>query len=156
MIILSIILLILGAVLTVPILETIGIILIVAGVVIWALMRTDPLQPERTALVVVGVALLVSTPTLPWYTLLLLALVALNGRPEWLGVVIAPTVEYLVVGVYGVSLDRATTLSYTQGDGAKAVTYTQTNVQQLVVLIKQLQAQLGLISRARRPLRFRF
>ena len=60
-------------------------------------------------------AILVSTPTLPWYTLLLLAVAALAARPEWLGVVIAPTVEYLVVGVYGVSLDRATSLAYLGG-----------------------------------------
>ena len=51
---------------------------------------------------------------------------------------------------------KGASYSYTQGDGAKAVTYTQTNVQQLVVLIKQLRAQLGLIGRTRRPIRFRF
>lgn len=51
---------------------------------------------------------------------------------------------------------KGASYSYTQGDGAKAVTYTQTNVQQLVALIKQLQAQLGIISRTRRPIRFRF
>jgi hypothetical protein len=51
---------------------------------------------------------------------------------------------------------KGASYSYTQGDGAKAVTYTQTNVQQLVVLIKQLQAQLGIISQTRRPIRFRF
>jgi len=46
--------------------------------------------------------------------------------------------------------------SYTQGDGAKAVTYTKTNIQQLITLIKGLQLQLGIISQARRPARFRF
>jgi hypothetical protein len=90
-------------------------VIIVAAVIGWALLRGDPDHPERSAVVVVGVAILVSTPTLPWYTLLLLAVAALAARPEWLGVVIAPTVEYLVVGVYGVSLDRATTLAYLGG-----------------------------------------
>jgi hypothetical protein len=46
--------------------------------------------------------------------------------------------------------------SYTQGDGAKAVTYTTANIQNLVALIKQLQAQLGIICQPRRPIRFRF
>lgn len=44
--------------------------------------------------------------------------------------------------------------SYTQGDGAKSVTYTRANLPNLVLLIKELQAQLGLISRPRRPMRF--
>lgn len=51
---------------------------------------------------------------------------------------------------------KGTSYSYTQGDGARAVTYTQTNISQLVVLIRSLQQQLGIISRARRPMRFRF
>jgi hypothetical protein len=50
---------------------------------------------------------------------------------------------------------KGASYSYTQGDGSKSVTYTQTNIAQLTALIRQLQAQLGLISRTRRPLRFR-
>ncbi|MDE1901509.1 MAG: phage head-tail adapter protein [Alphaproteobacteria bacterium] len=46
--------------------------------------------------------------------------------------------------------------SYTQGDGSKAVTYTRANLAQLVALIRQLQAQLGIVSRGRRPIRFMF
>lgn len=46
--------------------------------------------------------------------------------------------------------------SYTQGDGARAVTYSKANIPQLIALIKQLQMQLGLIRRTRRPLRFLF
>ena len=46
--------------------------------------------------------------------------------------------------------------SYTQGDGARAVTYTQTNISQLIALIRTLQQQLGIVGRARRPMRFRF
>jgi hypothetical protein len=51
---------------------------------------------------------------------------------------------------------KGASYSYTQGDGAKSVTYTQTNIAQLTALIRQLQAQLGVISRTRRPVRFRF
>ncbi len=46
--------------------------------------------------------------------------------------------------------------SYTQGDGAKSVTFTRANIQQLTLLIRNLQQQLGIISRARRPARFKF
>lgn len=51
---------------------------------------------------------------------------------------------------------KGTSYSYTQGDGARAVTYTQTNISQLIVLIRTLQQQLGIVPRARRPMRFRF
>jgi hypothetical protein len=51
---------------------------------------------------------------------------------------------------------KGASYSYTQGDGAKSVTYTQTNIAQLSALIRQLQAQLGIVSRTRRPVRFRF
>ncbi len=44
--------------------------------------------------------------------------------------------------------------SYTQGDGAKAVTYTKANIESLTALIRMLQQQLGIVSRARRPVRF--
>ena len=76
---------------------------IVAGLAViaalaWAAFRADPEYPDRSALVVVGVVLLAATPSLPWYTLLLLALAARVGRPEWLGVVAAATVSYLGAG----------------------------------------------------------
>jgi hypothetical protein len=51
---------------------------------------------------------------------------------------------------------KGASYSYTQGDGAKSVTYTQTNIAQLSALIRQLQAQLGIVNRTRRPVRFRF
>ncbi|KTT24253.1 phage head-tail adapter protein [Pseudomonas oryzihabitans] len=43
--------------------------------------------------------------------------------------------------------------SYTQGDGTRSVTYTRTNLAQLVNLIQMLQQQLGIVARPRRPLR---
>ena len=72
--------------------------LAVAVAMAWAAWRANPDYPDRSALVVVGVALLAATPSLPWYTLLLLALAARVGRPEWLGVVAAATVSYLGAG----------------------------------------------------------
>lgn len=44
--------------------------------------------------------------------------------------------------------------SYTQGDGAKAVTYTRANLAQLAAAIQLVQSQLGIVCRARRPLQF--
>lgn len=49
---------------------------------------------------------------------------------------------------------KAVTINYTQGDGSKSVTYQQTSVPNLIMLIKQLQAQLGIVRRGRRPVRF--
>jgi gpW len=54
----------------------------------------------------------------------------------------------LLLGQKGVSF------SYTQGDGARAVTYAATNTAQLLALIRQLQQALGMICHARRPARF--
>lgn len=51
---------------------------------------------------------------------------------------------------------KVVTASYTQGDGAKAVTYTQASMGGLVMLIKQLQAQLGIVRHPRHSLQFRF
>lgn len=46
--------------------------------------------------------------------------------------------------------------AYAQGDGSKNVTYTQANVGQLAMAIRQLQAQLGIITSPRGALRPRF
>lgn len=46
--------------------------------------------------------------------------------------------------------------SYTQGDGAKSVTYTKADLAALTAVIRMLQQQLGIITHARRPVRFRF
>lgn len=51
---------------------------------------------------------------------------------------------------------KGESFSYTQGDGAKSVTYTRANLSALVALIKTLQAQLGIVTCARRPARFLF
>lgn len=70
--------------------------LIVLAVAVWAWRRGDPAAPQRSAVVVVGVAMLTFTPNYSWYSGLLLVLVALTGALEWLPVVVAPTFAYLV------------------------------------------------------------
>jgi len=45
---------------------------------------SDPDRPWRGAVVMTGVALAVTTPSYQWYAILLVMLVVLDGRPEWL------------------------------------------------------------------------
>lgn len=47
---------------------------------------------------------------------------------------------------------KVVTVSYTQGDGGKNVTYTRAEIAPLVMLIRQLQAQLGIICRPRKAM----
>lgn len=52
--------------------------------------------------------------------------------------------------------NKPVTVSYTQGDGAKSVTYGKAEIGSLTMLIRQLQAQLGVIPRPRRAIGVRF
>ncbi|HEY2277338.1 MAG TPA: glycosyltransferase 87 family protein [Streptosporangiaceae bacterium] len=45
---------------------------------------SDPDRPWQAAVVMTGMALIVTTPTYQWYAILLVMLVVLDGRPEWL------------------------------------------------------------------------
>ncbi|ARK81014.1 phage head-tail adapter protein [Burkholderia pseudomallei] len=47
-------------------------------------------------------------------------------------------------------------LSYTQGDGTRSVTYTRANLAQLAAAIQLMQAQLGIVKSPRRALRISF
>jgi Glycosyltransferase family 87 len=58
---------------------------LVLTVVALAVLRfSDPDQPWRGAVVMTAAALAVTTPEHQWYSLSLVMLVALDGRPEWL------------------------------------------------------------------------
>ncbi|MEV0448480.1 glycosyltransferase family 87 protein [Streptomyces sp. NPDC050600] len=72
-----------------------------AGVSVAVWWRGDPERPWRGALSTTGAAFLLLTPGYSWYALLLIALVALDGRWEWLGVALAGAVAYLVGPVVG-------------------------------------------------------
>lgn len=72
--------------------------LVLAVVALWVLLRGGPGRPWRGALLVTGTALLVVAPSYPWYGLLVVALVALDGRWEWLAVPAAGQALYLVGG----------------------------------------------------------
>ncbi len=67
---------------------------ILATVALVVLLRGDPDRPWRGAVVMTGLALAVATPPFPWYAMLLVMLVAFDGRVEWLGFAV---VRYLAV-----------------------------------------------------------
>jgi Glycosyltransferase family 87 len=60
---------------------------VILGVLAMAVIRFgDPDQPWRGGVLMTAAALAVCTPRFQWYTILLVMLVALDGRPEWLAI----------------------------------------------------------------------
>ncbi|MEP7020120.1 MAG: glycosyltransferase family 87 protein [Pseudonocardiales bacterium] len=97
-------LLLLGSGLPHPVDTVVGLLLL--ALVAWFVWRrADPDAPEDTAVVLMGVALLIGTPAYGWYAGLLLALVVMSGAFEWLPVALAPTLVYLVRMDFGPSPD---------------------------------------------------
>ncbi len=74
---------IIGLVLTGPLAIAVA-VLILAAVAFAVLQFSDPDRPWEGALYMTAAALAVATPHYQWYSLLLVMLVALDGRPEWL------------------------------------------------------------------------
>ncbi|WP_084958467.1 glycosyltransferase 87 family protein [Thermoactinospora rubra] len=70
-------------------------IALLALVMLHVLRRGDPGRPWHGALPVAGSLLLLVTPAYSWYALLVVALAAMAGRWEWLGVALAGAVAYL-------------------------------------------------------------
>jgi alpha-1,2-mannosyltransferase len=85
--------LLLGRLLPHPVDTAVGIV-IVLGAAIWAWRRID--DAAEAGLAVVVAALLVATPAFGWYAALLVALIALTGRWQWLPLAIAPSIVYLL------------------------------------------------------------
>ncbi|WP_406186932.1 glycosyltransferase 87 family protein [Streptomyces sp. NBC_01006] len=74
---------------------------VMAGVCGYVLWRGDPRRPWSGALLVTGWAFVLLTPGYSWYALLLVALVALDGRWEWLGVAVAGPAVYVTGQAFG-------------------------------------------------------
>ena len=90
---------------------TVAAVTVLAVVALAVLRIADPDRPWRGALVMTGAALAVTTPLLLWYPMLLVALVALDGRAEWLALAAA---RYLtpVHPLAHVTLPQASRLGY--------------------------------------------
>jgi hypothetical protein len=71
------------------------VVVLLALTALYVWLRGDPARPWRGALLMTGTTLLLVSPSYPWYSLLVVALVALDGRWEWLTVTIAGTILYL-------------------------------------------------------------
>src|SRR5215472_14385928 len=60
---------------------------VILGVIAMAIIRFgDPDQPWRGGVLMTSAAFAVCTPNFQWYAILLVMLVALDGRPEWLAI----------------------------------------------------------------------
>lgn len=72
----------------------------------FTVLRGDPRRPWSGALVTTGTALLLTSPSYCWYALLVVALVALDGRWERLGVPVAGLTLYTgnEMGAHGTAL----------------------------------------------------
>jgi Glycosyltransferase family 87 len=80
------------------------------------LHRADADRPWRGAVVMTGMYLLVSSPSFPWYALMLVGLVAVDGRVEWLAVAVAGYVSW-----WHRALGWHTLTAYRAGFGGAAV-----------------------------------
>ncbi|GAA3160718.1 hypothetical protein GCM10020001_101170 [Nonomuraea salmonea] len=69
-------------------------IVLLAVVALLVLRHGDAERPWDGALLVSGAFLLLLTPGYSWYALLVVALAAMAGRPEWLGTALAGAIAY--------------------------------------------------------------
>ncbi|MCZ4125583.1 glycosyltransferase family 87 protein [Streptomyces sp. H39-S7] len=70
-------------------------VVLIALTALYVMRRGDPDRPWSSALLITGTTLLLTSPSYYWYALLLVALVALDGRWEWFAVPLAGTVLYI-------------------------------------------------------------
>lgn len=86
--------------------------LMLAAVTAAVMWRTDPDRPWDGAVVLTGVAVLLAGANYPWYALLLVALIALSGRWEWLPAAAAAYLPYFV-GALDLEMEPTKKLAYT-------------------------------------------
>jgi hypothetical protein len=80
-----------------------AVVIVLAVVVLALLRRLGP--PDHAALLVFVTVLFVATPGEPWYDLLLVALVAVTGAWQWLGILVGDYLGYLTSTLGGHSVD---------------------------------------------------
>jgi hypothetical protein len=89
-------------------------VLVLAAIALAVLQFGDPDRPWTGALYMTAAALAVTTPNLQWYSLLLVMLVALDGRPEWLA---------FAAGAYYAAFPNLRTLDFIPGRLHDAIAY---------------------------------
>jgi hypothetical protein len=111
---------------------------LLAAVALWTARNADATRPWATATLVVGVAFVLTSVPYPWYGLLLVALVALDGRWEWLAVAAAAYQVYFTRALdlplaptrqvsYGLALAFVAAVTLTRRrSGSRAATPTAT------------------------------
>ena len=70
-----------------------AVLLLILAVLVWR--KTDPLNPWYGQVVMIGMTLLIVSPRYPWYALLLVPMIAMSGRWEWMVVPLALTARGL-------------------------------------------------------------
>ena len=75
--------------------------LLVAVLALYTWLKSNPDDPWLAQLVMIGGTLLIVSPRYPWYALLLVPMIAMTGRWEWMAVPLALTVRLLFPGVEG-------------------------------------------------------
>jgi hypothetical protein len=95
-----------------------GVAVLLLGLIALAILRYgDPDQPWRGGVQMTAAALAICTPDFQWYAILLVMLVALDGRPEWLAIAAG---GYLAnsphMTIHGVAIHNSRLLGY--GGGA--------------------------------------
>lgn len=75
-------------------LVAVGLLLAAVGIAVWRL--TDPADPWLGQLVMIGATLALVTPRYPWYALLLVPMIVMTGRWEWLAIPLALTERFLI------------------------------------------------------------
>jgi hypothetical protein len=82
--------------------STVLAVAVLAAAAAWAWRRARPDRPWEGAAITTGALLVVTAPSYPWYALLLVVLVALGARGEWLAVAAA---GYLAQWAHELHLD---------------------------------------------------
>ena len=83
---------------------------VLAVVAVLVLLRADPASPWVGQAVMIGAALIVTSPRYGWYALLLIPFIAMSGRWEWFGILLLLVVAQLAIDpvVFDVGLVLAT------------------------------------------------
>ena len=120
--------------------QALAVAVVILAVVAMAIIRFgDPDQPWRGGVLMTSAALAVCTPDYQWYAILLVMLVVLDGRPEWLAIAAGGYVSsYQHLHIAGIAVHEPRLVGY--GGGA-AVAYACAAVRYL--LTRRSRARAG-------------